>query len=160
MSETDKMGARVRFPPPLAAVIAIVIGYVLGRVAPIMSSFDLAAPMRYWIGALIIVCSIGILGVWPIQLFKKSGQNVTPWSVTPEIIVLGPYHFTRNPMYLMMVLICFACAILFSEAWLLLLSPVLGIALYHIAIKHEEIYLDEEFGESYRAYKRSVRRWI
>jgi len=159
-NDTDKSGAKVRFPPPLAAALMIVVGYLLGRVAPIFPDFDLPTPIRYWLGALIIVGATGVLLVWPFQLFKKSGQNVTPWSATPEIIVQGPYQFTRNPMYLTMVLFCFACSIIFSEAWLLILTPVLGFVLYHIAIKHEEIYLEEKFGDSYRAYKQSVRRWI
>jgi hypothetical protein len=72
------------------------------------------------------------------SLIQQLGGDVTPWSVTPEIIVLGPYHFTRNPMYLMIMLVCFACAILFSEAWLLILISILRISLYHIAIKHEK----------------------
>ena len=159
-NEADVRGANVRIPPPLAAALTIIVGYLLGRVAPIFPAFDLATPMRYWLGTIIIVAAIGVLGAWPMRLFNRSGQNVTPWSATPEIIVLGPYHFTRNPMYLMMVLVCFACALIFSEVWHLILTPILGVSLYHIAIKHEEIYLEEKFGDSYRAYKRSVRRWI
>jgi len=159
-SVSNDAGASVRFPPPVAAVLTIILGYLLGRFAPIFPVLDLATPMRYWLGAIIILAAVIVLGVWPIKLFNESGQNVTPWSTTPEIIVLGPYHFTRNPMYLMMVLVCFGCGIILSEIWLLVLTPVLGFALYHIAIKHEEIYLAEKFGDSYRAYKKSVRRWI
>ncbi len=162
MSDTqiDDAGAKVRFPPPIAAVLTIIAGYLLGRFAPIFPTLDLAAPLRYWLGATIILAAVLVLGVWPIKLFKKSGQNVTPWSATPEIIVFGPYHFTRNPMYLMMVLVCLSCAVVLSEAWLFLLTPVLGFALFHIAIKHEETYLAQKFGDSYRDYKKSVRRWI
>ncbi len=159
-AESNDSGASVRFPPPLVAVLTIIAGYLLGRFVPIFPVLNLAAPMRYWLGAIIIFAAIIVLGVWPIRLFNKSGQNVTPWSATPEIIVLGPYHFTRNPMYLMMVLVCLGCAIILAEIWLFVLTPVLAFALYHIAIKHEEIYLSEKFGDSYRAYKRSVRRWI
>jgi protein-S-isoprenylcysteine O-methyltransferase Ste14 len=40
-----------------------------------------------------------------------------------------------------------------------LVPPVLAI-LYAIAIRHEEAYLEGKFGETYLAYKRSVRRWL
>ncbi len=156
----DKSGAAVRIPPPVTGILTIVIGYVLGRIFPILTTFDLPTPACYWAGGLIAAASIVVLGVWPIQLFKQSGQNPTPWSETPEIIVLGPYKFTRNPMYLMMLLVCLGFAIILSEAWILILTPVLAIVVYHIAIKHEEAYLEEVFGESYLDYKKTVRRWI
>ncbi|MGI9261340.1 MAG: methyltransferase [Woeseiaceae bacterium] len=159
-SKADNTGAAVRIPPPVAGILTIVMGYLAGRVFPILTTFDLPTPSRYWAGGLIVAASIGVLGVWPIQLFKASGQNPTPWSETPEIIVLGPYKFTRNPMYLMMVLVCLGVAIMLSEAWLVIFTPALAIALYQIAIKHEEAYLEGVFGDSYLNYKKSVRRWI
>ena len=161
MTDSDeKSGAKVRFPPPAAAVLVIVGGYSMGKLVPILATYDLAAPTRYWIGGAIVAISIIVLGAWPIRLFKKTNQNVTPWSETPEIIIQGPYTFTRNPMYLMMVMVALGFAVIFSEAWILIFTPVLAIALYHIAIKHEEIYLEHKFGDSYREYKKTVRRWI
>lgn len=153
-------GAAVRIPPPVVGIVTIVGGYLAGRVFPILTNFELPTPMRYWAGGLIVAISIGILGAWPMHLFRKSGQNPTPWSETPEIIVLGPYKFTRNPMYLMMVFVCLGFGVMLSEAWIVILTPVLAITLYHIAIKHEEAYLEQVFGDSYRDYKKSVRRWI
>ena len=156
----DKSGAAVRFPPPVAAIIAIIAGYGLGQLFPLLPSLALPAPARYWIGGAMVVAAIAVLGYWPISLFKKTEQNVTPWSETPEIIIVGPYKFTRNPMYLMMVLVCAGFAIILSEAWILILTPVLAFALYHIAIKHEEQYLADKFGDSYLNYKKNVRRWF
>ena len=63
-------------------------------------------------------------------------------------------------MYLMMVLVCLGIAVMLSEAWILILTPVLVVTIYHIAIKHEEVYLEDVFGDSYRDYRKSVRRWI
>lgn len=157
---TDRSGAAVRFPPPVAGILTIVAGYVFGRVFPILSEHALPTPARYWIGAAIVITAVLVLGYWPIQLFKRTEQNVTPWSNTPEIIIAGPYQFTRNPMYLMMLIACLGFAVIFSEAWILIFTPVLAVALYHIAIKHEEKYLQQKFGESYLNYKKTVRRWI
>lgn len=153
-------GAAVRIPPPIAGVLFIVGGYIIGRFLPILTEYELATPDRYWVGGLVILLAGIVFGAWPIRQFRDTEQNPTPWSETPEIIVQGTYRFTRNPMYLMMILINLGFAIIFSEAWILLLCPVLALVLYHIAIKHEEKYLEEKFGESYLAYKKSVRRWI
>ena len=60
----------------------------------------------------------------------------------------------------MMLLVCIGFSIILDEVWILLLTPVCASVLYLVAIRHEEVYLDRKFGESYLAYKRRVRRWI
>ena len=153
-------GAAVKFPPPILPIATIIAGYVLGRFIPILDQYDLAVPERYLVGGLIAVAAIVIFIVWPFLQFKKSGQDPAPWTPTPEIVVAGPYKFTRNPMYLGMILFCIGFAIILSEVWILILTPLCGWMIYNIAIKREEVYLEEKFGDSYRAYKRRVRRWI
>jgi len=156
----DETGATVHFPPPIAGILTIIGGYIIGRFIPILTEYTLSAPGRYWIGGIIVLSAGSVLGLWPLLQFRDTGQNVTPWSGTPEIIVEGPYKFSRNPMYLMMLLVCIGFAVILSEPWILILTPVLAIVLYHIAIKHEEAYLEDKFGESYCTYKKTVRRWI
>ena len=152
--------APVKFPPPIIGILTIIIGYLLGLVVPIMDDFLVPAPARYWVGGIICVVAILVLAVWPIRLFAKIEQDPAPWTGTPELIVTGPYKFTRNPMYLMMVLVCIGFSIILDEAWVFVLAPVCGIVVYLVAIRHEEKYLEEKFGDNYREYKKNVRRWI
>ncbi len=158
MSNDDH--APVRFPPPVVGVLTIILGYVLGLVLPIMDDFLLPSPLRYWVGGCIVIVSGLVFGIWPVKQFTRTGQDVKPWTTTPEIVVSGPYKFTRNPMYLMMLLVCFGFSIILDEAWVLVLTPICAMTIYLIAIRHEEVYLEEKFGGSYREYKRKVRRWI
>jgi protein-S-isoprenylcysteine O-methyltransferase Ste14 len=153
-------GAAVKFPPPILPIVTIITGHILGRFIPILDQYDLAIPERFWVGGLIAVAAVVILVVWPFLQFKKSGQDPAPWTPTPEIVVAGPYKFTRNPMYLGMILFCIGFAIILSDVWILILTPLCGWMIYNIAIRHEEVYMEEKFGDSYRAYKRRVRRWI
>lgn len=157
---TAQDSPRVRIPPPVLPVITILTGYFLEKYVPLTDAFDLATPDRYWIGAAIVVLSILILGVWPGLAFRKAEENPIPWTPTEEIIVVGPFRYTRNPMYLMMVLWCIGFAIVFSSVWILAMTPVCAFALYLFAIKPEEAYLEQKFGESYRSYKAKVRRWF
>lgn len=156
----DNDHAAVKFPPPVVGVLAILIGFGLGRVYPIMDNFLVPAPAGYWVGGLICFLSGYFFGYLPIKLFQKSQQDPRPWTSTPEILVEGPYKFTRNPMYVMMVLWCIGFSIILDEAWVFLLAPVCGYVIYRVAIRYEEIYLEEKFGDSYREYKKKVRRWI
>ena len=159
-TSNKKDGAKVRFPPPILPIITIVGGHYLSVFVPLVSGYDLPTPARYWIGGLIAAGALLVLGLWPVVLFHKAGQSELPWTPTTEIIIQGPYHFTRNPMYLMMVLLCIGFAILLSDAWTAVLTPVCALLLYFFAIRPEETYLEGKFGDSYRAYKQKVRRWI
>jgi protein-S-isoprenylcysteine O-methyltransferase Ste14 len=160
METDDRHAAAVKFPPPILPIVTIVAGHILGRFLPLLPDAVLPTPERYWIGGLIAVAAVVILVVWPALQFKKSGQDPKPWTPTPEIVVAGPYRFTRNPMYLGMIIFCIGFAIILSDAWTLILTPLCGWLIYHLAIRHEETYLEKKFGESYRAYKQTVRRWI
>jgi protein-S-isoprenylcysteine O-methyltransferase Ste14 len=156
----DKDTAAVRFPPPLLPIVTIVGGKLLSSAFPLISDFNLPTPARYWIGGLIIALSILVLGVWPVVQFRRSGQSEIPWTPTPSLIIQGPYRFTRNPMYLMMILLCIGFGVLLSDSWVFALTPVCAWLLYLVAIRHEEAYLERKFGDSYVQYKRDVRRWI
>ena len=153
-------GAAVRFPPPLVAVLTILVGYGLERVLPLVAAPTLPSVVRYGVGGFIAATSVAVLGVWPIILFKRSGQDPKPWTPTPELLIEGPYKFTRNPMYLMMILVCAGAALVLASAWVLILSPLCALIIHLTAIRHEEAHLEQKFGESYRRYKREVRRWI
>lgn len=152
--------AAVRVFPPGVPLLTILVGVGLSRVWPIELGFELPAPERYWLGGLIVAGAFLGLGVPSVRLFRGSGQSENPWKSTPEIMERGPFRFTRNPMYLQMVLICIGVAVIRMDVWILVLTPVCGWVLQRFAILPEEAYLEAKFGETYLAYKRRVRRWL
>jgi protein-S-isoprenylcysteine O-methyltransferase Ste14 len=160
MGEPEKDAAAVRFPPPLLPLATILAGVILERWRPLAAGLDLPAPERYWVGGVAIVVTMLVLGLWPVAMFRRSGQSELPWRPTPLILEDGPYRFTRNPMYLQMVLVCVSLAVILSNAWILGLTPLCAWALYWFAIRPEEAYLERKFGAGYRDYKRRVRRWL
>lgn len=159
MSEKQSDGA-TRFFPPAIPLATVLVGAGLHELWPLDPGVVLAASTRYWLGGAIVLGALLVLGLWPVLLFRRTGQAPEPWKPTPEIVERGPYRFTRNPMYLMMVLGCFGFAVLLWNPWILLLTPLCGWLLQRYAILPEEAYLERKFGESYLAYKRRVRRWI
>ncbi len=160
MTSEPRDAAAVRFPPPLIPLAAIGVGVALNWASPIDLGFTVSPAVRHWLGALMAVGAILLLGVWPAVLFRRVGQNVIPWTPTPNIETRGPYRITRNPMYLQMVLVCLGVAIYQMNWWLLLLTPVTGWLLRRIAIGPEEAYLERKFGETYLSYKRRTPRWL
>ena len=159
-NEELKDRAEVWLVPPLVPVITILMGVGLQRLWPLDLGFALPAPGRYWAGGVIVVGSLLGLGLWSVILFRHSGQSVSPWTRTPEIVERGPFRITRNPMYLQMVLACIGFSVILSNLWILALTPVCGLILQASSILPEEAYLEKKFGEPYLDYKRRVRRWL
>ena len=62
---------------------------------------------------------------WAIVTITNAGSNVPTNRPTTTVVESGPYHFTRNPIYLGMFLGLIGLAIAFDNLWLLLmLVPV------------------------------------
>ena len=79
---------------------------------------------------------------------------------TTSLVFTGPYRWTRNPMYLAMLLLYIGIALLFDIVWALVLTPLVMLLVVRLVIRREERYLEGKFGEEYRQYKGRVRRWI
>lgn len=159
-TQQEKDAANVRVFPPGVPLGAILVGIGLNRLWPLGFGSLLPAPLRYWLGGAIVAGAVLGLGLPSIIIFRRSGQNENPWKPTPAIVERGPFRFTRNPMYLQLVLVCLGVSVLLVNLWILLLTPLVAWMLHHYAIVPEEAYLERKFGEPYRAYKRRVRRWV
>lgn len=152
--------AAVRVFPPAVPLIVILLGVALDYLWRLDAVFPAPGAVRHWVGGLIIAGAFLGLGVWSVVLVRRSGQSENPWKPTSRIVARGPFRLTRNPMYLQMVVICIGFAVLLWNIWILALTPVGAWVLQRYCIRPEEAYLERKFGESYRAYKRRVRRWI
>lgn len=144
-------------PPPLVFLAAIIVALLVDWVWPRDAWID--APLRYVVGAGSVLAAAWLL-TGAIGQFKRMKQDPKPWRPTPAITDAGPYRLTRNPMYLGFVAFTVGLGLLLNNGWLPLAAIIAAMAVQRTAIVHEEAYLDRKFGESYRAYKRRVRRWI
>jgi protein-S-isoprenylcysteine O-methyltransferase Ste14 len=154
----DERGARVRYPPPLVYLASILLGvgmrYAAGPLAIAAYRYlALTAGVAVFVGGLWL-----IVGAW--KLFKRTGQDPKPWKPTPEIVLSGPYRFTRNPMYLGLTCIQIGVGLALNNLWISLLAAFSLLAVHFIAVVPEEKYLTEKFGDSYRGYLVKVRRYL
>jgi protein-S-isoprenylcysteine O-methyltransferase Ste14 len=152
--------AAVRVFPPAVPVLTILLGIALQAVWPIQVIAVIPRSARFWLGGLLVAGAVLGLGLWAVVLFRRSGQDENPWKPTPRIVERGPFRITRNPMYLQMVLVCLGVALILANTWILMLTPIAGWVLQRFAILPEEAYLERKFGDTYRAYRRRVRRWL
>jgi protein-S-isoprenylcysteine O-methyltransferase Ste14 len=76
------------------------------------------------------------------------------------VVEAGPFRFSRNPMYLGMVVALTGAALALGTPgpWLAALAMALLLRIRFIA--NEERALEASLGEAYLSYKRRVRRWL
>jgi protein-S-isoprenylcysteine O-methyltransferase Ste14 len=79
---------------------------------------------------------------------------------TTSIVDTGPYRFTRNPIYLGMMLGLVGLAIAFDSPWPLVTLVPFALVIRYGVVAREEAYLERTFGEVYRRYRARVRRWL
>ena len=113
----------------------------------------------YLIGLLPLILGLGI-ALWGVRLFAKVGTNIVPFTESTALVTDGAFAYSRNPMYLGMVLVLLGVAFLLDRAspWLVLAPFILVIRLKFI--QFEEPLMEQTFGEDYVTYKSSVRRWL
>jgi len=157
--EPGRDAAAVRIFPPIVPLATVLAGLGLGKVWPIDLGLAPVASALAWLGSAIILAALAA-GVWSILVMKRSGQDPHPGKPTPRILDHGPYRFSRNPIYLQMVLVCLGFAVRKMNPWLLLLTPVAAWLLQKLVIVPEEEYHERKFGDAYLDYKRRVRRWM
>jgi len=75
-------------------------------------------------------------------------------------VTWGPYRFTRNPMYVGLVLAYLGEAGLLKQVWPVVLLPFTIAYLNWTVIPVEEAKLEEAFPYEYKQYRLQVRRWF
>jgi protein-S-isoprenylcysteine O-methyltransferase Ste14 len=81
-------------------------------------------------------------------------------SAASSLVTGGVFRFTRNPMYLSLLLYLLAWAAYLSNWLALLFVPVFVLYINELQIKPEERALSALFGAEYASYKGRVRRWL
>jgi protein-S-isoprenylcysteine O-methyltransferase Ste14 len=157
-ANSAERGANVRFPPPLVFLSAILLG-VGFRYVVTPAPVPAARAISVVGGILIIMAGLGIIASARI-LFSRTGQNPMPWKPSPELILKGPYRFTRNPMYLGVTLFEIGLGLAVNNLWISLFALPALATVHFIAVLPEERYLSGKFGESYKNYVVRVRRYL
>jgi protein-S-isoprenylcysteine O-methyltransferase Ste14 len=157
MTTTDY--AEVAVKPPILFLGALALGCLLSSIIPIGPGLGSANGLAVTVGLTFIVLGFVLAGL-SFRNFRLAGTSVVPGEPATTLVVTGPYHVTRNPIYIGLVLAYFGVSILLTSMWvLLLLIPVVMILQHGVVLKEEE-YLERQFEEAYTKYKSRVPRWL
>jgi len=145
-------------PPVLVMFFTIALMLIIDRyLAFEIINFDghrLVAEMIFGLAVL-----SGVLALWE---FFKASTTIDPHSAEKvrTLVRSGIYRFSRNPMYLALVLVLLAAAFYMGNIATLVVLPFFIWYMQYFQVKPEEKALTEKFGKQYREYRNNVRRWI
>jgi protein-S-isoprenylcysteine O-methyltransferase Ste14 len=137
-------------------LIAFIGGLVLQATFPLTY---LASPLALGVGIALMACGALFIGTAIPTMLRGHGTLNTSGS-SAMLVTSGPYRYSRNPMYLGLVLLYCGLACVFANGWALPLLIPLMLFTQVRAILPEERYLNRTFGETYRSYSSRVRRWL
>src|SRR5262249_60660588 len=109
-----KASANAIAPPPIAWALAVLAGLALAWLMP-LPLLPPAVPTG-WLGTIVFALALALVA-WAISTMTRAGSNVPTSLPTTTIVETGPYRFTRNPIYLGMVLGLIGLAIAFNSLW-------------------------------------------
>lgn len=153
--ETRRPRTLVLPPAPYAAALAG--GWWLDRNGYPLS-LDLGAA-AVPLGGLLTGLGLALF-VWTLWTFYRHRTTVNPYGGATTLCTGGPFHFSRNPIYVGDWLILLGVTLLLRTAWPLVFAPLVWVILRYGVIRHEEAHLEARFGDAYRAYRSRVRRWV
>ncbi len=149
----------LKIPPP---AIAIACGVLAWLIAPLAATRFVLHGLVGTILAIALAVLSFALAAAAMLAFRRAQTTINPTKpdTASSLVTRGVFRFTRNPMYLALLLLL--------SAWVVYLGNIVGVAvlLLFVAyitryqIRPEERVLAAKFEEAYTSYRGQVRRWI
>jgi protein-S-isoprenylcysteine O-methyltransferase Ste14 len=147
----------LKIPPPVWTLALLLIAYGLEQV-PIWGAI---IQVRSVPNAILLAVAGIALAVWGERTFAAAGTEVLPTSATnKKFVTAGPFRFTRNPMYLGLVLATFGIAFYMGTAPFFAVPVLVFLLCNFVFIPFEEAKMQRQHGGPYKEYLHRVRRWI
>jgi len=146
----------IKIPPPLLVLILVISNYFSSKKIDLIlfPNQDLTSIIIFLIGMLILIN--------PIFKFIKSKTTIDPikFKKVNKLITSGIYKYSRNPMYLGLLMIIISTSIFYLNIFSISTPFFFYFWINRFQIKREEIFLTEKFGKEYLLYMTKTRRWI
>lgn len=148
----------LKIPPPAVGLVCGGLMWLASRMT-LVAEFTVPGRKPLAVGVALTGLIVAALGV---RMFRgaKTTLNPTKPGAASSLVAGGVFRFTRNPMYLGLLLMLLGWAIYLSNALPFLFIPVFIAYMNRFQIAPEERALTLIFGAQYASYRAGVRRWI
>jgi protein-S-isoprenylcysteine O-methyltransferase Ste14 len=152
-----KLMTRKKGPiPPIIIIINILLQFSF---AIFLKSLSFNIKFLVVLGWFLIPISLLTIFVCLFE-FRKNKTTFVVFKQPAKLITYGLYSYSRNPMYLGMLMMLIAIALILNNIGSILLAFLFIPIMKHRIILHEEMILMDEFPSDYKIYKTNTRRWI
>ena len=145
-----------KIPPPIVTLLFGLIIYFSKNIFPEINNMIFYALSLFFIvaGPLILISAA--------RSFRAQQTTINPIDIhkTSSLVVTGIFKYSRNPMYLGMVLILFALSLRFNLIGGIIFTYIFIIYITKFQIIPEEKAMEKIFREEFLEYKNSTRRWV
>lgn len=146
----------IKIHPMIIFGLTAMFGFGLGRTWPL--PYLLTEGSKY-LGYGISVFG-GLLLLFASREFSRHNTSGSCNVCATTLIKTGPYRYSRNPVYVGILLILIGFSVKSNNLWFFILLPPLIVAISKLVISNEEAQLRNEFGDDYSSYAAAVRRWL
>src|SRR5262245_48287516 len=147
----------------IVAAILFVIGWLMGYLRLLDASLGVELPTWVQVPGLVAVVAGATLVLICGAMLSTRGIGTLggeEWFMPREFVATGPFRFVRNPMSLGGVVLLTGIALWHRSAFGLGLAAAAFLVARLVVVYLEEPGLEKRFGDSYREYRRNVRRWL
>ena len=148
----------LKVPPVAQVIIAAAAMYGVSKMAPTLT-FSLSGSTILAVGLGVIGLSLGIMGVSQFRIAQTT-PNPQALEKVSRLVTSGIYRYSRNPMYVGLVLILSGWAFHLSHFLAFVVLPIFVLYMTRFQIQPEERVMARKFGKTYQDYVSRVRRWI
>ena len=149
---------KLKIPPPIYMLLTAGLMWWLDGFLPVM---EVITDPWSKLGLIFIVMALFTDGLSLLQFFRAH-TTINP--LHPEkaehLVITGMYRFTRNPMYVGLLLLLVGWAVLLGSLTAFIMLPIFVMILTDQQVIPEEEILEQKFGQQYLYYKKSVKRWF
>ena len=151
-----------KIPPPVIDLAIGVLMWVLARAVPSAQLWPVEPLSIATLAGLCVAFAGGLVALAGALEFNRARTTVNPLSPhrASALVTTGIYRFTRNPMYLGMLLVLVGWGVYLGNAAAWLALPLFVWLLNNLQVKSEERILRERFREEYERYAERVGRWV
>ncbi len=152
------LALELRIPPVIQVII---IGVAMWGLSSFFPTFNASSNATTAVGAIFILIGI-VLAALGVLEFRKANTTVDPRfpEKSSQLVEIGVYRISRNPMYLGFLLILSGWAFYLMNYMAFVLLPAFVLFMNSYQIKPEEKYMMQKFSKEFKAYAARVRRWI
>lgn len=142
--------------PPVIALSLLVITIILGEFVPVLDKKIFSS----YVYALALFLLSGAIASPAVFSFMKNKTTLNPHGNPKKLVIEGLYKYTRNPMYLSILIFLIGSAFFIGRLAVYFAPVAFWLIMDGVIIPNEEKVLEKTFGKSYLNYKVRVRRWL